>query len=45
MAGALIRPQRCVGGSARPLTHQVGALAVVLAAALRCNRLSAPVVS
>jgi len=42
MAGALIRPRRGVGRSARPLTHLSSALAVVLATALRRDRLSAP---
>jgi hypothetical protein len=43
MAGALIRARRGVGRSARPLTHRSGALAVVLATAVRHTRLSTPV--
>jgi len=41
MDPALIRAPRRVGCSARPLTHLDGALAIVLAAALRRTRLSA----
>ena len=43
MGGALIRPFRGVGRSARALTHVRSALARVLATALRNDRLSAPV--
>jgi len=42
MAGALIRPRRGVGRSARPLSQRPGARAAVLATALRRDRLSAP---
>jgi hypothetical protein len=42
MVGALIRPRRVVDRSARPLTHGWSALVVVLATALRRDRLSAP---
>ncbi len=41
--GALMRSHRGVGSCARSLTHVGSALAPVLAAALPCDRLSAPV--
>jgi hypothetical protein len=42
MGGALIRPTRCVGRSARSLTHVQVRSRLVLAPALRLSRLSAP---
>lgn len=41
--GALIRPIRRVGCSARSLTHVAVRSQLVLAAALRLDRLSAPI--
>ena len=40
-AAALMQPHRRVGRSASALTHNRSALARLLAAALRCGRLSA----
>jgi hypothetical protein len=42
MSGALIRPLRCVRGSARSLTHVDVRSRFVLAAAVRLDRLNAP---